>query len=270
MSHFADLVEVYAINAKTAIISQLQYRMSNLLFFLGMLAEPVVYLVVWQTVAAAQGGVVGGYTAAGFAGYYMIWTIVRYFNMSLTPFVWEWRIREGQMSGLLLRPVHPIHFDLGYFLGLKIPWTLYWLPIGAILFWVFKPDLNPAPWQIAALVVALFTGFVMRFVILWAMGLITFWIERVTAIFNTVFALELLFSGRLVPMSLLPEWAIEVSRWLPFQWAFAFPIELGMGRLTVEQALQGFGFQLAWFAFAVILIATMWHFAVRKYSAVGG
>ena len=30
----------------------------------------------------------------------------------LTPFAWEFRIREGQMTGFLLRPVHPLHYDL--------------------------------------------------------------------------------------------------------------------------------------------------------------
>ena len=30
-------------------------------------------------------------------------------NIVFTPYGWEERIREGQLSGQLLRPLHPIH-----------------------------------------------------------------------------------------------------------------------------------------------------------------
>ena len=45
-------------------------------------------------------------------------------NIVFTPYGWEWRIREGQLSGQLLRPLHPIHYDIAQFAGGKIPWLL--------------------------------------------------------------------------------------------------------------------------------------------------
>ena len=80
---------------------------------IGMIIEPVIYLVVWSSIARQQGGEVGGYTPETFAAYYIVWTLVRNMNIVFTPFGWEERIREGQMSGHLVRPVHPIHYDLG-------------------------------------------------------------------------------------------------------------------------------------------------------------
>ena len=79
---------------------------------LGMVAEPTIYLVVWSTIARQHGGSVGGFTAGSLAAYYIVWTFVRIMNIVFTPFGWEWRIREGQLSGQLLRPMHPIHYDL--------------------------------------------------------------------------------------------------------------------------------------------------------------
>jgi ABC-2 type transport system permease protein len=264
-----DYLDIYLVNGKTAIIGQFQYRMANLLWMVGMFAEPVIYLVVWSTIAEAQGGEVGGYTAGAFAAYYITWTMVRHFNIGLTPYDFEHRIKDGRLSGELLRPIHPFHFDLGYFLGWKIPTTIYWIPIGIALTLVFKPELNPAPWEVAAFCVALVTGFIMRFTLLWALGLITFWTTRVSAIFDVYFTAELLLSGRLVPLSLMPAWAQTAANWLPFQWAFAFPIELLLGRLTPREVLIGFGAQALWFAVGVLAVNWLWRNGVRKYSAVG-
>src|SRR6266516_1525252 len=81
--------------------------------------EQVIYLVVWSTVAASQGGSVGGFTRGQLAAYYIVWTLVRNMNIVFTPYGWEWRIREGQLSGQLLRPIHPLNYDLAEFAGWK-------------------------------------------------------------------------------------------------------------------------------------------------------
>ena len=48
---------------------------------LGMVAEPVIYLVVWTTIADQQGGSVDGLTPGYFAAYYIVWTLVRNMNI---------------------------------------------------------------------------------------------------------------------------------------------------------------------------------------------
>ena len=59
--------------------------------------------------------------------------------------------------------------------------------------------------------------------------MLCFWTTRGAAIFDLWMTLELLLSGRLVPMPLMPDWVQEVARFLPFQWAFYFPIETLVG-----------------------------------------
>ena len=138
-----NLLDFYVGQMRLAAVSQLQYRAANYFYMIGMVAEPVVYLVVWSTIAQGQGGVIGGYTAGGFAAYYIVWTLVRNMNIVFTPYGWEFRIREGQLSGMLLRPIHPMHADIAYFAGWKVAVILMWLPIAAVLALAFKPDLNP-------------------------------------------------------------------------------------------------------------------------------
>jgi ABC-2 type transport system permease protein len=261
---------VYLTQMRIALISQFQYRAANYLYMTGLVAEPVIYLVVWSTVAQAQGGQVAGYTPAGFAAYYIVWTLVRNMNVVLTPYEWERRIRSGDFSAELLRPLHPIHMDIGYFLGWKFLIIVLWLPIAAALILVFRPALDPQAWQIAAFTVAIWGGFFVRFGWTWALGLITFWTTRVSAFFELYFTLELLLSGRLVPLALMPEWAQTLAAFLPFRWAFGFPIEVLIGRLSAPQAVAGLAAQVLWAAAGFGLVAALWRAAVRRFVAVGG
>ncbi len=264
-----DMLDLYLQTAKISVLSQLQYRVSNYFYMIGMIAEPVIYLVVWSTVANAQGGSVAGYTPGEFAAYYIVWTLVRNMNIVLTPYAWERRIKQGELTGQLMRPVHPIHSDLAYFSGWKVVAILFWLPIAAVLALIFHPTFNLTPWGVAIFFVALWGGFGVRFFLLWALGMLSFWTTRVGAIFELYFTVELVFSGRLVPLSLLPDWAQQVSNVLPFEWAFGYPIEVLIGQRTLEQSLFGLAMQAFWITFGIVLVALVWRLALRRYSAVG-
>ncbi|TMF34804.1 MAG: ABC transporter permease [Chloroflexi bacterium] len=270
VSPLRGLVDVYLQEMKIAVAQQIQYRAANYMYMLGMVAEPVVYLVVWQTVAAQQGGSVAGITAGQFAAYYIVWTLVRNINIVFTPYGWEERIREGRLSAQLLRPLFPIVEDLGFFLGWKPVVMLLWLPIAFFLALIFHPVLNPSPLAVAVFAVSLLGAYLIRSLNQSSLGLITFWTTRVGPVFQLYIAAELLLSGRLVPMQLMPAWVQTLANFLPFQWTFGFPIEALVGNLSTAQLLGGLLAQLFWIVIGSILVRVVWRFAVRRYSAVSG
>jgi ABC-2 type transport system permease protein len=270
VSPLRGLFDVYVAEARIAIAEQIQYRVSNYMYMLGMVAEPVVYLVVWSTVAAQQGGSVGGITAGGFAAYYIVWTLVRNINIVFTPYGWEERIREGRLSAQLLHPLFPIVEDLGFFLGWKPVVVLLWLPIAAFLSLVFHPVFTATPLGVAVFAVSLLGAYLIRSLNQSSLGLVTFWTTRVGPIFQLYIAAELLLSGRLVPMTLMPSWVQALANVLPFQWTFGFPIEALVGNLSTEALLGGLAAQLFWIIVGSILVRVVWHFAIRRYSAVSG
>jgi ABC-2 type transport system permease protein len=265
-----DLLDFYWTTARTAVMAQFQYRASNYFYMIGMIAEPVIYLVVWSTIAAAQGGSVGGYTPGAFAAYYIVWTLVRNMNIVFTPYGWEWRIKNGELSADLLRPIHPLHRDIAYFGGWKLVVIVLWLPIAAVLALIFRPTLSPTPLEVLVFAVAIWGAYLVRTMFLWVLGMVSFWTTRVSALYELYFAAELLLSGRLVPMSLLPPWAQGLAWWLPFQWTFGFPIEALVGDLPPAQLLGGLGMQLLWIAIGWALVQLVWRAGVRRYGAVGG
>ncbi|MDQ4076131.1 MAG: ABC-2 family transporter protein [Chloroflexota bacterium] len=263
------ILDLYLGYMKIAIMDQFQYRVANYFYMLGMIAEPVIYLVVWSTVAQEQGGSVAGYTAGGFAAYYIVWTLVRNMNIVFTPYGWEWRIQRGELSAQLLRPVHPIHQDLAYFAGWKFVVILMWLPIAAVLTWIFQPTINPTALEVGVFAVAIWGAYLIRSMFLWVLGMISFWTTRVAALYELFFAAELLLSGRLVPMALLPPWAQRLADFLPYQWTFGYPIEALVGQLTTQELFAGLGMQLLWIAIGALLVRVVWHFGIQQYTAVG-
>jgi viologen exporter family transport system permease protein len=62
----------------------------------------------------------------------------------------------------------------------------------------------------------------------------------------------------------------EVSRFLPLQWAFFFPIESLVGDLSNEELIRGLGIQLLWTLIGLAIFRIAWKHAVKRYSAVGG
>jgi ABC-2 type transport system permease protein len=264
-----SMLDFYVTRGRTQIQSEFQYRAATYFWMIGMLAEPIVYLVVWTTIAEQQGGSVQGITTGEFAAYYIVWTLVRNMNIVFTPYGWEWRIRQGEFSAALLRPIHPLHDDLAAFAGWKPVVIAFWLPVAAVLWIAFDPVLAPTLLEGCVFFFAIWGAYLIRTMFMSMLGMITFWTTRVSAIFELFVAAELLLSGRLVPMPLMPDWAQDIAGFLPFQWSFYFPIESLVGDLSTGELLRGLAMQAFWIGVLTGLTLFVWRFAVRRYSAVG-
>ena len=264
-----SMVDFYLTTMRTAISSQFQYRVAQYFYMLGMVAEPIIYLVVWSTIARSHGGSVGGITPKEFAAYYIVWTLVRNINVVFGAPFWEWRIREGRFSGELLRPIHPLHSDLAWFAGSKVVVVALWVPIAIGLSAVFHPALSPSVLDAVVFFFALVGAYLIRTMFMSLVGMLCFWTTRGAAVFDLYMTTELLLSGRLVPLKLMPGWTQTVAAYLPFKWAFYFPIEALVGHLSTVSLLRGLAMQALWTAIGLGLFSVAWRRAIRHYSAVG-
>jgi ABC-2 type transport system permease protein len=145
-----------------------------------------------------------------------------------------------------------------------------WIPLGLFLSLFFKPELHPAWYQVIGFFFAIWGAYLIRTMLLSLLGMITFFTTRVGAIFELFFAIELVFSGRLVPMSLMPPVVQQVAAFMPFQWTFYFPIEVLVAEMSAQQMLAGLGIQLLWISMGWLAVMIMWKYSVRQFSAVGG
>lgn len=264
-----SLARYYRAGIRIGFQREIQYRTRAVMLLIGFLVEPVIYLVVWTSVSEAQGGSIAGLTTGTLAAYYIVWTLVRVYNLAYAPGAWEWRIREGRMNDFLSQPIHPFHRDITFFAGGKFVYTIAWVPVAAFLALVFDPVIEWSWVNVAGFVVALWGGFAVRFVLLYWLGMVNFWTTRGSAIFGIFVASELLLSGRLVPLELMPDWVEAVAAWLPFKWSFQFPIDTLIGRLEPASVVAGIGAQILWTTILGGLLLLTWRRAIRRYAAVG-
>jgi ABC-2 type transport system permease protein len=265
-----SLVDFYGTMMRTSVVVQLQYRVAQYFYMLGMVAEPVIYLVVWSTIARQHGGAVNGITAGQFAAYYIVWTLVRNMNIVFGAPFWEWRIREGRLAGDLLRPLNILHYDLAFFAGWKFVVVGLWIPIAVGLSAVFHPDLHPSALEIVVFIVAIWGAYFVRSMFQATIGMLNFWTTRGAAVFDLYMATEMLLSGRLVPLRLMPGWVQTLADFLPFKWTFGFPIESLVGNLSTRSLLLGLGAQVMWTVVGYALFTFAWRAAIKRFSAVGG
>jgi len=263
------LAALYAKNVSMNVRVHLQYRIGAVARTIAFLVEPVVYLTVWTTIAEQRGGEVGGLATGTISGYFIVWTLVRIMNVVFTPYGFERRIQRGDFNAQLLRPAHPIHYDLSFFAGYNLTALLTWLPVAAVLVLAFRPALHPRPLEIAVFALAIWGAYLVRSMFLWALGMTSFWSTRVSALFELYVVCELLFSGRLIPMDLMPATLQTIAGWLPFYWTFGFPIEVLVIGMPAGELARGLAMQALWTAVGAAVVAAIWRRAVRRYTAVG-
>jgi ABC-2 type transport system permease protein len=265
----AFLLDIYRTQLKVWINLQLQYRVALVIWLIGMILEPLIYLVVWTTVARQTGGEVGGFTPSTFAAYFVTLMLVNHATFTWIMWEFDYRIRQGQLSPMLLRPVHPIHNDIAQNLSYKLLSLSVLAPAAAVLGWVFGAQFDTTLYTALAFIPALLLAFLLRFMLEWTLALAAFWTTRVVAI-NEMYYVALIFlSGQVAPLSLFPRPVGLVANVLPFRWMVGFPIELLLNRLTPEAIITGFGAQVVWLALSVALLRFVWRLGLRKYSAVG-
>ncbi len=263
------LAELYIQQFKTTLAMMLQYRASLLIWMIGHVLEPLVYLIVWSVVASTGGGSVGDYQKQDFAAYFIVLMLVNHVTYTWIMYEFEYRIQHGSLSFALLRPVHPIHSDVADNVSSKAVTLPFMVAIAVALALAFHPALSPQPWAIGLFVPALLLAFLLRFLVEWTLALSAFWTTRVSAINQTYFVLLLFLSGQIAPISLMPRAVRVLAEVLPFRAMVGFPVELLLGRLSLSQALAGLGAQAAWVIIGLVLLRVVWRAGVRVYSAVG-
>ena len=210
--------------------------------------QPLIHLVVWLTVAASKGGQVGDFDSGALAAYFLAVMFVNHVTFTWHMFEMGWRVRSGFYNSILVQPLHPWHRDVLQNAAYKVLTLAVVGPALALLAWYFEPRLDPPLWAALTFLPVLALAFLLRFLFEWALGLLAFWITDTSGLNALYWGLGMVLMGGLAPLSLLPGWLEAAASYSPFRWMVAFPVELILGRLTPDQAVNGVLAQGAWLA----------------------
>lgn len=265
----SDWVAIYRGHFAITFSVQLQYRAALAIWLIGLVLTPLVSLVVWTTVASSAGGQAGGYSGGAFAAYFLALLVTNHLTFTWIAWEFEFQVRNGTLSGLLLRPVDPIHAYVADNLTYKVITMSVVAPAVVVLAVAFRPEADVTPASFGLYLVAVALAMVLRFLAEYTLALAAFWTTRIFAINDLYYVPLFFFSGQMVPLALLPDWVQAIGAALPFRWMLSFPVEVAIGRVSGADAVAGLAAQAAWIvAFALVREGT-WRLGLRRYGAVG-
>ena len=267
-------IEIYRANLKVAIAAMLQYRFAILIWAVWGFVGPMISLAVWTAATASKGGAItsqsgASFSQADFAAYFLVFMIVGHLTMSWDAFEFAFRVRDGNLSPRLLKPLHPIHTDVANNLAFKIITSAMLLPVWILLFVLLKPTLPTSWWSLLIAIPAIVLAGILRYVWQYSLAVLAFWTTRVEAINQLYFTLDNFMAGRIAPLALMPGWLGLIAHFSPFRGMGSFPVELILGRVPPAEILPGFALQLLWLGLGIVFLRTVWAAGIKQYSAVG-
>ena len=246
-----------------------QYRVQLFLYVFFSVLRPIIFLAAWVAVAQARGGSVGAFGVADFAAYYIALTIVLHLALAWDAYEFEFLVRQGRLSPLLLRPLHPIHYAVVN----NIVWKLFTIaalvPVLALTAITFGARFQGEPWHYALFVPSLVLGAAIRFLFGWIVATAAFWITRVSSVSTFFDRIQFIFSGQIAPLALLPGALQVIAYAMPFAYMFGVPVDILRGATTFEQTLLLLAGQVFWVAVCYLALQVAWSRGLRQYSGVG-
>lgn len=244
------------------------YRVEFLIWMLTT-NTPLIMLLLWS--AVAQDAPVGSFGQAEFGAYFLAALVVRLLTGNWV--VWElaYEIRQGSLAQKLLRPMHPLTYYATEALAALPLRVGFSLPIGMIaLAWlgteVWSSD--PLSWIVAAL--AIVGAWWITYFIMAAIGSLSFLWDSTMSLVHLWYALFMVFSGYILPLSLFPPWLYGVVEWLPFRYLLSFPVEAMLGMLDRQEMLHALAVQWAYLVVSFLTAAGVWRLGLRRWEAYGG
>lgn len=243
----------------------MEYRAEILLWALsGVL--PLVLMGVWMK--ASAGSRIRGMAPADFARYFMAVFVVGQFTTVWVIWEFEYEMVEGRLSPYLLQPLDPGWRHVASHIGerlTRLPWVIGMI----VLFFVLYPQAlwRPSLRSVTLWLLATAMAFILRYVMQYTVAMLTFWVERASAIEQLTFVLYIFLSGRIAPLSLYPQRMAELAMWTPFPYVVYFPVKLLLD--PEARAWPGFGIMLGWVVVFFALNRLLWRRGLRHYSGMG-
>lgn len=230
-----------------------------------------IIVLLWRIVYSGIGAV-GSFRFKDMILYYVV---VHFLRRVIEPVqtinyeVWT-DINQGTLDVYLARPISFGPFVFFRALGAPLVEIAAGVPFFLAFSWLLGLPIQRDPRVLAVFLTSALAGFVILFLIQFLIGTLTFWFERIFGIRDMIFSVFMLFSGQLIPISVLPKSLAAVSRYLPFEGIYFVPatiyVQGHLGADVAEHLLH----QVIWITVLCAGIALAWSRGIARYASQGG
>jgi len=251
------------------------YRGAFLLGILTSLIPLATSLLLWSAIyrAGGAGMQIAGFDLNAMLSYFLVTTALRMSGLAQDS-QWEItdQVRNGRLSNFLLRPINYVvmHWDLRM-TSIVIGVALASIPIGVVLAAAHSVLVYPAAgWRWAAFALSVLLGIQISFLLSVCVGLTAFWFLETSGVMWAIMPIQMVLSGALFPLELVPGWLFRLLKFLPWTYETYFPLQIFLGRVEPAAIAQGVALQVFWVAMLCAAVALVWRRGTLRYEAVGG
>jgi len=250
------------------------YRGAFLLGVLTSLIPLATSLLLWSAIyrAGGAGMSIAGFDLNAMLSYFLVTTTLRMSGLAQDS-QWEItdQVRNGRLSNFLLRPINYVsmHWDLRM-TSIAVGILLAALPLGVLLFAAHSILVYPAEaWRWTAFAVSVVLGIQISFLLSVCVGLSAFWFLESSGVMWAIMPIQMVLSGVLFPLELVPRGLFSILGLLPFTYETYFPLQIFLGRAGADAVARGLAMQVFWVATMAGVVSLLWRRGTLRFEAVG-
>lgn len=265
ISVMSPFFRFYRIALQDAVV----YRWNILFAVLGYSLTAFVGIHIAQQVYGS-GYVLGNYSLEPLLAYFLL--ILAMDGLLYFGDAWNIvdEIHTGKIVNFLVKPISYYSARVAIYLG-KV--TIRFLTlIPALVLGTYFLSFQSFSWleiHFLAFLPYFFIGLALHICLIIILGVLSFPLDRSSAAIFTLQTLIFLTGGKLLPLTIFPEWAQQVMAILPFHFMTFTPLSWLLGQETILPFTLGLVIDLGWLCLAIICLKILWRRGMKTYEGFG-
>lgn len=257
------------------VIGSMQDSLAYRASLIGWLFTDVLYVMVlffsWRAVFASSNTPLEGYTFGTMIGYLMIRSIVAGSVFMLTSDQIADDFIDGSIAMHLIKPISYMGFMFARAFGAVLIFVLFFgvpYAVATVVFGQFY-DLGLVITfsNVLLFLLSMLLSMFINFLISFSFGIIIFYTFNGFGVWQLMGAIQLLFSGSMIPLTFYPDWLFRIAMFLPFAQVIYSPIILLQGQ---QSALSILAIQAMWVVIMLVISNVGWGMTKSRVMIQGG
>lgn len=241
-------------------------------FFAMLIAEGLSLLIMiylWLSIYH-QGNKIGSYSLSALIYYYLFSKLV-ILVISSQDFGREIAvaIRDGNFSAYLTKPISFFGQMVSMNAANGILRLLIFSAVALLGFVLYLGFPAVSIKTILVFVAAFIVGYLIYILIYFIIGITIFYVGYVSGLNFLMFGISSFFSGRLVPLDMLPAQYMKIANWLPFQYIVYLPTAIATGKISFDQAVVKIFYGILWVLGLAVVVKIYYRRGLVKFESYG-
>ncbi len=258
---------------KNSFKESLAYRSEYFIGITQSLLALLVQLYLWRALLEQSGQAatdMGVITLSEMTTYVFMSTVISTLVSSNVIFYINYRVRSGQISMDLIRPMNFKAYVFCRMIGGSFFNFLFQLLPVLLIGLVFLDFEYASIPNLFLFGITTVNAIMIMFLITYSLGLLAFWYMSMWQVDQQLGAFIGLFSGRWIPLWFFPKILVDMSHFLPFRLIYFVPISIYLGKFEIVDCTYLMMQQLIWIVILFGVTRLMWHAAIKKLVIQGG